>query len=925
MEKSAPRGLVYLDLETTGVNQEIDHIIEVGAVRVDGDRREEFHSLVNPPVEHISPAIFSLCRGITEEGLRRAPALEDIKGKLLDFLGDLPLVCHNARFDSSFLRRELGRSLNNLFLDSLELCCLFKPQFPRHGLGYLAREYLGAQLPEAHRALQDANCTREVVEKLFKELSAGDHDLLRETLQYLQGTSWPWLPFLQELDSGLSYQRAPGNGPVPAREEVKPAYALGELERLLRDQEAWQPHFPGYTYKSHQLEVVQAVAGAFARDRAVFLEAPTGSGKTLAYLVVALLQSVEHQEQVFISTNTKNLQQQIQEELPRIARVLDLQNLLFADMKGMSSYACRARLLEETGPVVAGGGLEPRLARAYLLNWMRRTPSGELEDLSYWFRVRYPTLSRLVEQVRCRREECPGEECPHYRGCFFRKKIREMKASDLCTINHSLLLTWPGHYPRVQRLVIDEAHTLEDRAFEAYTREVSSGELNYLCSRLVQKKDKGYLNYLSFYFKKLSLPLDIDPAREGVEIVRVSTRDTGAILEQLREKRGGKGDYGFRLPLGNNGGAAKGLELLKVAAFNLAGNLENLALILDGLLEEASSRDDDFLDTPLCKQGEQYKNSLRNWGEHLRDCFGPGEENECPYLDYNRGWWSFRIAPLDISRQFYHNLLKDSTSLVMTSATLAQGGSYQKMSRALGFDLLEEGRVVYHPPLEPVYDYRSHSVLALPAGSPPYSDPRFVPYMAGVIAGVARMLGGRTMALFTSLERLEMVLRLVQPTLEQEGITVLGGKNVPRQGALDHFREDRNTVLLGSKSYCEGVDISGPALSCVIIDKLSYPFMGDPFFQARSRYLGQQGINSFQELSLGEAVRTLRQQFGRLLRSPGDRGFVLVLDQLKPRGRYYKQVTGELPGPGILADRSLEEILGQMRRRFQAWGYRLYD
>ena len=152
----------------------------------------------------------------------------------------------------------------------------------------------------------------------------------------------------------------------------------------------------------------------------------------------------------------------------------------------------------------------------------------------------------------------------------------------------------------------------------------------------------------------------------------------------------------------------------------------------------------------------------------------------------------------------------------------------------------------------------------------------------------------------------------------------LGGKDSSKRADLEHFREDENAVLFGSRGFFEGVDVSGPALSCIIIDKLSFPFQNDPLLKARVNYLEKKGLNPFNELLLADVKKTLRQQFGRLIRSETDRGFVLVLDQLGGGKRYRDSVLEELPGPQIVKNVKLDEILNKMKERFVEWGYEIH-
>jgi ATP-dependent DNA helicase DinG len=808
------------------------------------------------------------------------------------------------------LEKALGREFKNTLLDSLELFCLFKPHFPRHNLQYLLKYYLKEDWSEAHRALADARDTMKLVQKLFADLATKNHDLLEETLQKMHGTEWNWLPYLQEI-TPASLKQVTSAASAYEKDEPECAYSLDDIEHLLKNEKAWQKHFPGYIFRPQQLQMALSVADSFQGKQAIFIEAPTGSGKTLAYLLAALIFSVKEKEQVFISTNTKNLQQQVLDELPQIAAVLGIENIRFTDMKGISNYACRRRVEEEAEN--PGGDLETRLARSYLLNWVRRTTTGVLDDISYWFRFNNPNLNTLISMVGCRREDCYGHECSLKSECFYRRKIEMMQKAHLCLINHSLLLTWPGSYPEIKRLIIDEAHVLEEKSFEAFTREVSSLELSQLLGRLIQRGNKGYLHYLLFYGRKVLPALEIKPAWDTINQIRQYADNIALLLEPFKDEK-----YSRRIEI------PKDFAELEEAVLSLSSGLAMLARFLEETMEEISIKDEDFEKTTLFRQGEEYMKICRAWSGLLEGCFEEEEdEKNCHYLECLRNYWSFRTAPLDVAELFHSRVLSGRDSLVLTSATLAEKDGYDRHVRALGFDRLEQERLVFADPLPDVYDYWQNSVLAIPSDSPGYSKDSFADYAAEAVVGAAKMLGGRTMALFTSLERMQRVIVKARPRLEEEGISVLGGGNSSRRADLEHFREDENAVLFGSRGFFEGVDISGPALSCIIIDKLSFPYQNDPLLKARAKYLEKMGQNPFNELFLADVKRTLRQQFGRLIRSETDRGFVLVLDQLGGGKRYCNSIIEELPGPQILSDIKLEEIMEFMKERFIEWGHEI--
>lgn len=900
-------GVIFLDLETTGL-AETDEIIEIGAVKLSGGETATYQQLVNPSLTHISPRIFKLCGGITHEQLRKSPRFAEIKEELLKFIGDMPLLCHNAAFEKRMLEKALGEKLNNEILDTLELFVIFKPQFHRHGMDYLMEHYLKESRPAAHRALADAQDTMKLLHRLFADLAQADAPLLNQTIAILGQTKWQWLPYLKEI------------APVPLQQASDAAFedeqapecdiTPDDMANLLENEKAWQEHFPGYRVRPQQIEMSLAVSEAFMNDQALFVEAPTGSGKTLAYLLVALRWAAREKERVYISTNTKNLQQQIMDELPRLARMLEIANMLFAEMKGIGNYICRRRAEEES--TIPGNGLETQLARAFLSNWTRRSSSGEDEEITYWFKQNNPYLNRVLNSLRCSREDCAGPECGFYRECFYHRKVRAMQRSHLCTVNHSLLLTWPGNYPQIKRVIIDEAHALEEKAFEAFTRELSSFDLTQFLDRLVQGESRGYLHYLRIFTRKVLPKIDFGPALDTLERMRFYAGDISILLENLQNEK--SGGYKLRCEI------PRDYKELHEAVKSLSMTLSALARFLEETLKEIDARDAGFGSSALFRQGEEHIKTCHAWAGLLEDTFNDEtEENCCRYLECSGSYWSFRIAPLDVAAQFHSKVIAGSDTLILTSATLAEKGEYARHAQSLGFDRLEEDRLIFKDPLPHVYDYAKCSVLAIPGDSPGYNSPQFVDYAAGAVTGLARLLGGRTLVLFSSLERMQKVMEAVRLPLEMEGISVLGGRNSSRRSDLELFKEDANTVLFGSRGYFEGVDIKGLALSGIIIEKLSFASPEDPLQKSRSNYIEKVGLNPFVELSLPEAIKTLRQQFGRLIRSDTDRGVVLILDQLGDRKWYGELILKELPGPRLIKGIKLNEIITEISKIFSRW------
>lgn len=901
--------LIFLDVETTGLDKENDEIIEIGAVKVvNGEEDSVFHRLVNPERQNISPSVFVLCQGLSEDKLRAAPRFGQIKDELLSFIGGMPVVCHNAVFDRSFLENSLGCKLENTFLDSLELFCLFKPELESHKMDSIMKHYAMDQCAE-HRALTDARVCLNLVKALFDELR-DDNDLLFNALEIMTGSEWGWLPHLQKINPVLRVVHEP----KPSRTEksvAKIPFTLDDAEKVLNKTELWEGQFPRYRQREHQLVMARKMADAFDNDQFLFVEAPTGSGKTLAYLLVSLLWvSHNSEDKIFISTNTKNLQDQLHRDLPKVAAVLGMaDSVSFADMKGITNYACLSKINEEmkSGPV---GNLKERLARLYLLNWSQRS-SGELEELSYWMKHNYPSLGGLSYRVSCSKEDCLGEDCKHKDSCFYLNKLAAMEDSNICTINHSLLLTWPWGYPEIKRLVIDEAHNIEKSAFDKFSNKVTLMDIKLFLEKLSWGKGKGYLNNLKNYCKKYLKPPDLGPAFAVYKSIEDQLSQVSVELKRLSRSERVDLNYGFDSKISLD----IGWSSLKRSVLNCSETLFSLANALDVVLKQIADNDESFLDSVLYIQGSRYIGICNNWAEILCDCFEQEKNDCCYHVKHNdkggKVEWEFIVTPLQVSKLFYEKVTENADSIILTSATLAENKTYDRIKISLGFGHLGN-RVQCIGPLKQIFDYKNNCVLAVPTDSPGYrKENEFTTFMADAICKVALLLGGKTLVLFTSLRRRDEVCKKVEADLSKAGIRILSGSS---RGMVEQFKEG-SAVLFGSRGFSEGIDIKGPALSCVIIDKLSFPYQHEPVRKARYNL----AENGFRDIYLSEVILTLRQQFGRLIRHESDKGFVVVMDQLNVGKGYCANIIANLPEAEYIQD-TLDGLIKHMLNQYILWG-----
>jgi ATP-dependent DNA helicase DinG len=619
---------------------------------------------------------------------------------------------------------------------------------------------------------------------------------------------------------------------------------------------------PDYEFRPGQIQMAEAVLRAFEERRHLLVEAGTGTGKTLAYLVPAIAAATARGERVIISTGTKNLQEQLMgKDIPFLQRVLP-KKFTAAYMKGRNNYACLQRIKRaETAPVL--DGLDDVDYFDEVRRWARDSQTGDRaeltglpENLSFW------------RHIDARSEICLGQKCPDYDPCFITRMRQRAQDSDIVIVNHHLffadLALRGGEYgqvlPDYGAVIFDEAHAIEDVAAEYFGHQVSSYQVDDLLRDLqlvpVMEADAN---------KELT--------RAGGRVARFSER----FWHGFQETRGEEG----RAPILPGTFARK----------NTRGEIEATALGDSYLsLDGALGRMETTLDA-LREQPPEVETLIRRIRE-LR--FGlefivAGDDKRYVYWMERRGRGLFlRASPIDVSTLLQDKLFERVETVVMTSATLASAGTFTFARERLGLNDEKTDELI----APSSYDYQNHSVLYLPPRMPDPRSPHWAEAAAAEVLRILEVTGGRAFVLSTSLSGMRSLYERVAPQVD---FPCLMQGTASKTGLLDKFRTTPQAVLFATSSFWQGVDVRGDALSCVIIDKLPFAVPSDPIVAARQRFIEDAGGSSFYEYSVPQAIISLKQGLGRLIRSATDRGVLSVLDpRLRTQG-YGRQFIKSLP------------------------------
>jgi ATP-dependent DNA helicase DinG len=635
----------------------------------------------------------------------------------------------------------------------------------------------------------------------------------------------------------------------------------------------------GFRERPSQQQMATRISDALELREALLVEAGTGTGKTFAYLVPALLSGLR----VLISTGTRTLQDQLyHRDLPLLAAALG-RPARVALLKGRSNYLCRSRL-ESTGRQgdLLSAATDPLLAR--ITDWSLATRSGDLAEL--------PELADahpLRPHITSTRENCLGQRCGHFSQCHVIEARRTALEADVVVVNHHLLLAdlalkedgFGDLLPSVDAVILDEAHQLPDLVSEFFGVSFASRQLEALAADLrtqikIAGLDAGIVDPLERALGECVSAFGREERqlawRELGDTARACLEELEDALAQLRE---------HLRPLNSE----RGFESFEPRTAEL---IHALAQLLDGSRAHESRVD------------ESYADDSHGDDAHADELHVDGARTVTIHA---RGF-QLRLLPYDVSGRFSALLTAHRSAWIFTSATLAVREDFGHFASRLG--LTAAATVRYESP----FDYARQALLYLPTGLP---DPASQGYTAAVVAAALPLIeasGGGAFLLFTSHRALRAAAGILERLLPARWPLLVQGR-APRELLLRRFRASGRAVLLGTASFWEGVDVQGSALRLVLIDRLPFASPEDPVVRARIEHLESQGASAFRDYQLPEAVLTLKQGVGRLIRSEDDRGVVMLCDP-RLRGRSYGRVfLSSLPPMARAVD--IEPVLRLLR------------
>ncbi|WP_297425493.1 helicase C-terminal domain-containing protein [Clostridium sp.] len=909
--------VIYLDIETTGLDENSSEIIEIGAVKIKDGSITTYETLIRPR-GRVPISIYSLCNGLNEGELMSARTLNSIKTEIMEFLEDLPLICHNANFERKFLAFHIPE-IKNEIIDSMEFAAILEPWRKEYNLDALTRDITNLNKTELHRGLSDSIDTLKVVnslllrqwdreERRISKKNISLYNIILKDYTYLK--KWPWTKYLLKPPF-LSIENYPyvnyEENKISENNLKKLLIDYSKFENLLEVEEIWNNGGDfGYQYRKDQKEFSKKIRENFEKCERIFIEAPTGSGKTFAYVIIAAIETYLNKQKnkkddssFIISTNTKELQNQlIERDIPTILKKLMLNDKLnYGAMKGKGNYLCIERINKCESLEV---GEKSNLSLLFLRRLCENGNYGDIESINYSIQKHFE-IDKYINEINCDSEQCNLEKC--MRSCYLRKRYNELPEENITVINHSLLACWPySEKKKINHLIIDEGHNLMEKCYDFFLEEFSSAKL----IELLEMIEKGHPSILSML---LSLNASFG-YRETIEkeklvyLVNDIIVNINILLNDFRSMRLVSGEYNFTteffIPRDDLKGITKAIgseiSMLKESIYPLYKILNDY--VSNITLDDEINGDGDH------KNLSDYIAKLKTNFDVL-DKFLESSVFYAKVLEIDAEYkeFYFKNVPLNVGELVNEHMLKDVKSTTFLSATFRIENSFNKIKKHLGQEKANEFVI------PPTFDLKKRTKIFALNDVGRYDEPSYIKNVSRFIFNAAQKINGHILVLFNNNARRNAVNEELELLTRGSKIEV----HVSKKSVVALNDKNRQVIILGSKGFFEGIDVPGDALSCVMLDKIPNYSPEFPILRAITTYQNK----AYQDVNYPQVCIKTKQIYGRLIRSTFDYGYFIILD---PGQNSYtlRNLERDLNGPSIEIS-TTSKILSEMEFDYNNW------
>lgn len=915
--KSIVQDVVFLDLETSGLNPFTAEILEIGAIKVENNKVSTFDTLIKNKKE-VPFEIFSLCTDLKKQDLNNAPNLSDIKTKLKEFLGDKKIICHNCEFEKKFLMYYIPE-IKNEILDSVELSVILEPYHKEYNLEYLKNTLTKDLSRQKHRALDDAIDTIKVVNALLLRLK--DEESKNMTLENLTFSinstlnrfgldKWTWSEIINQGNynlENLSVIYEDNKISIKSQGNLKNILIDNRFsyEYLLKKSEIWQSKKGfNYEFRPGQFDLsktIRETMNTMSKNIAC-IEAPTGIGKSVGYLLPSIMESYLNNKRIIISTDTKELQTQlIKKDIPNVIQSLGLEDKIsFGYIKGKSNYICVEKLEKYINEYDNNKCTNSEILSLIILERLiKEGIYGDIEEINHLILNNFPDIITHLRYVACDPNFCKPKKC--YKRCLYKKRVEELKEEDITVVNHSLLARWPYKDEKpIENLIVDEAHNLVEKGYEFFASEVEYRSLKYFFQE-IYPFELIHDSPFAYVYKKKKLVKPFDRFYNFIKLdynnkSKIS-REINFIIEQCEDileygrinNYSGFSNYNLSWEINLQSDEKAGSlykdkrmidvtykkysDCIRISLDKILSNLRSILRILDRQM------DDDSLDkeNDTYKQGESKVKDLEALTNTIQVFLEYDEADlyaRIVTLYKNFDNFLFQLVPLNIADLFEEKILSSLNSGIFLSATLTVNNNMKYFVNTLGIDRFIHNEKI----IDPLFDYKKRVKIITLNNISSYKNKEFIEDMSKVIGGLSYYTDGHILALFNSKDRQEKTYHILKEFLHEKNIEIYMNKKYIK--LLKDF--DKKCVILGSKGCFEGVDVPGDGLICVTLDKIPNLNPKNPLYSTIMNKFNK----TYYDVNQPQMIIKLKQAMGRILRSKYDYGFFIIFDMGKKENLY---------------------------------------